>query len=140
MALNIGIVGAGIGGLMAAIAFRKREHPVHLFERTMALAEVGPAVSLRHNALAALGCLGLEETVRDQGQWEEDGALRKPSGTSFWTFNNSNPIIRPALQQVLLDWLRDLPLSLGNRCAGDISPSTKPKIASMIGRLTSSTS
>lgn len=102
---------------------------MHLFEEASELADVGAAVSLWPNALAALGRIGLEGAVRAQGQWEEDGALRKPSGAAFWRSRNSNLIIlRPALQQVLLDAGRDLLLTLGARCTDLTSPSDSPTV------------
>ena len=57
-------------------------------------------------------------------------ALRKPSGDSYWTFNNSNLIIlRPALQQALLRAAgEDLPLTLGSRCTGVRSSSDRPTV------------
>jgi 2-polyprenyl-6-methoxyphenol hydroxylase-like FAD-dependent oxidoreductase len=130
MALNIGIIGAGIGGLTAAIALRRKGHSVHLIERAAELAEVGAAVSLWPNALAALDRLGLEEPIRAQGKWEEDGELRKPSGDSYWAFNNSNLIIlRPTLHQELLRAAGpDIPLTLGSRCTGVTSPTDKPTV------------
>ncbi|HMD45194.1 MAG TPA: FAD-dependent oxidoreductase [Acidimicrobiales bacterium] len=83
MTLRIGVVGAGIGGLTAAIALAQRGHEVHVFEQASQLSEVGAAVSLWPNALAALDRLGLEKEALAVGQWEEEGALRKPSGKCF---------------------------------------------------------
>jgi 2-polyprenyl-6-methoxyphenol hydroxylase-like FAD-dependent oxidoreductase len=115
--LRIGVVGAGIGGLTAAIALRQGGHEVHVFEKTSELGEVGAAISLWPNALAALDRLGLEDEVRAVGEWEEPGTLRKPSGEAFWTFDNSNLIIlRSLLQQALLRSVDGPPLMLGMRC------------------------
>jgi 2-polyprenyl-6-methoxyphenol hydroxylase-like FAD-dependent oxidoreductase len=103
---------------------------VLVIEQAAELAEVGAAVSLWPNALAALDRLDLEDPIRARGRWEEDGALRKPSGDSYWTFNNSNLIIlRPALQQALLRAAgEDLPLTLGSRCIGVRSASDRPTV------------
>lgn len=118
MVVRIGVIGAGIGGLTAAIALQRQGHAVHLFDQASVLAEVGAAVSLWPNALGALDRLHLEGPVCSQGNWEEDGALRKPSGKPYWTFNNNNlMILRSSLQQVLLQAAGpDLPLMLSSRC------------------------
>ncbi len=58
------VVGAGIGGLAAAVALRRIGWQVEVFERAAALGEVGAAVSIAPNAAKALRELGLESAMR----------------------------------------------------------------------------
>ncbi|HXD17971.1 MAG TPA: NAD(P)-binding protein, partial [Vicinamibacterales bacterium] len=55
------IVGAGIGGLAAAIALRRAGWTVRVFERAASPRELGFALLLAPNAMHALGALGLAE-------------------------------------------------------------------------------
>lgn len=57
------IVGAGIGGLTAAIALRRSGIEATVFERAGELREVGAGILLAANAVKALGELGLSEKV-----------------------------------------------------------------------------
>ena len=61
------IVGAGIGGLTAAIALRRAGVETTVFERAGELREVGAELLLAANAVRALDELGLSEKVRRQG-------------------------------------------------------------------------
>ncbi|KAJ7191308.1 FAD/NAD(P)-binding domain-containing protein [Mycena pura] len=56
--LRIAVIGAGIAGLTAAIAFRKEGHAVEVFESSALNKEIGAALSLTSNALRALSYLG----------------------------------------------------------------------------------
>src|SRR3954447_16374153 len=56
----INIVGAGIAGLAAALALRRRGFPVSLFERTAHFAPVGAGIVLAPNALRILTELGVD--------------------------------------------------------------------------------
>ena len=58
------VVGAGIGGLAAAVALRRLGWQVEVFERARQLGEVGAAVSIAPNAVKALRALGLEPALR----------------------------------------------------------------------------
>ena len=58
------IVGAGIGGLTAAIALRRAGVETTVFERAGELREVGARLLLAVNAVRALDELGLSEKVR----------------------------------------------------------------------------
>ncbi|TBV03532.1 FAD-dependent monooxygenase [Phytopseudomonas dryadis] len=63
-ALNIGILGAGIGGLTAAIALRQAGHQVSVFEQSKAFLRVGADINLTPNAVRALDGLGLDMARR----------------------------------------------------------------------------
>jgi salicylate hydroxylase len=58
------IVGAGIGGLTAALAIARAGFDVAIFERTPVLEEFGAGLQLTPNATRILGRLGALETVR----------------------------------------------------------------------------
>lgn len=63
-ALNIGILGAGIGGLTAAIALRQSGHQVTVFEQSKAFLRVGADINLTPNAVRALDGLGVDVATR----------------------------------------------------------------------------
>ena len=63
-ASTIGIVGAGIGGLAAAIALRRNGHDVLVFEQAKQFARVGADINLTPNAVRALDGLGVGDAAR----------------------------------------------------------------------------
>lgn len=63
-ALNIGVVGAGIGGLAAANALLRAGHRVVVFEQSRQFLRVGADINLTPNAVRALDGLGIGEAVR----------------------------------------------------------------------------
>ncbi|MEH6524342.1 NAD(P)/FAD-dependent oxidoreductase [Sulfitobacter sp.] len=68
MGLNNAIViGAGIGGLAAAIALARRGVAVTVLERAEAIREVGAGLQVSPNGLAVLRALGLEKRLVDRG-------------------------------------------------------------------------
>ncbi len=67
--LNIAIIGAGVGGLAAAIALRRHGHRVQVFEQAGKFARVGADINLTPNAVRALDGLGAQvgAAVRARG-------------------------------------------------------------------------
>ncbi|KXH29462.1 hypothetical protein CSAL01_01673 [Colletotrichum salicis] len=58
--LHIGIIGAGIGGLMAAIALLESGHDVEIYERSQFKSEVGAAISTPPNSTRVLNYYGFD--------------------------------------------------------------------------------
>jgi salicylate hydroxylase len=62
-ASRISIVGAGIGGLSAALALQHFGYRVSVFEQARELREIGAGVTITPNAMHALNFLGVGEKV-----------------------------------------------------------------------------
>ncbi len=62
--LRIVIIGAGIGGLTAAVALRQRGFEVEVHERSAKLEEVGAGLQVGPNAVKVLHALGLKDELR----------------------------------------------------------------------------
>ncbi len=73
------IVGAGIGGLSGAIALRKAGWHVRVFERASSVRELGFALLVAPNAMAALRELGVADVVLARG------ARRRGARRGGWT-------------------------------------------------------
>lgn len=61
--MNILIIGAGIGGLTFAIAAQRRGHQVTVIEQRASFPEEGAGIILGPNVMAALGPIGLAESI-----------------------------------------------------------------------------
>ncbi|MGH8877112.1 MAG: FAD-dependent monooxygenase [Stackebrandtia sp.] len=73
------VVGAGIGGLTAAVALRRAGWRVEVFERSAELGEVGAAVLMAPNAVKALRVLGLGPRL-DEAACPLDGLESRSRG------------------------------------------------------------
>jgi 2-polyprenyl-6-methoxyphenol hydroxylase-like FAD-dependent oxidoreductase len=63
--LRVIIAGAGIGGLVAAIALRQQGHRVEVYEQSRFNNEIGAAIHITPNAMGALRYIGIDP--RDSG-------------------------------------------------------------------------
>ncbi|MEU7044804.1 FAD-dependent monooxygenase [Streptomyces varsoviensis] len=75
------VVGAGIGGLAAAIGLRLAGWEVTVAERAPVLADVGAGISLHANGLRALDALGVGAAVRAAARPQYTGGTRVPDGS-----------------------------------------------------------
>lgn len=75
------VIGAGIGGLTAAVALHRIGWAVTVLEQAPVIAEVGAGLTLWPNAVRALGVLGLEEAVSAHAiPTVSRGNIRQPDG------------------------------------------------------------
>src|SRR3984885_2948650 len=66
-AVEIVVIGGGVGGLTAALALALGGHRVQVLERAARFAQGGPGLRLAPNATAVLARLGLLDQVLDLG-------------------------------------------------------------------------
>ncbi|MEU8390533.1 FAD-dependent oxidoreductase [Micromonospora sp. NPDC048842] len=74
------VVGAGIGGLSAALALHRHGWRVTVLERAPEMREVGAGLSLMANAVRALDALDLGPALRRGGHGEAPGGIRNRHG------------------------------------------------------------
>ncbi|HKS47640.1 MAG TPA: FAD-dependent monooxygenase [Amycolatopsis sp.] len=77
------IVGAGIGGLTAALALQRKGWQVDIYEQAPTIRPVGAAVGMAPNAVKALRYVGVGEDLRERGRRQEGIEIRVPSGRSL---------------------------------------------------------
>jgi 2-polyprenyl-6-methoxyphenol hydroxylase-like FAD-dependent oxidoreductase len=120
------VVGAGIGGLAAAIALRRAGVDVRVFERAAVIREVGAGISLWGNAIAALNRLGLADDVRSASVSYRVGGLRAPDGSVLSAISDEearlfdSPVVlhRADLHEVLLSAVPTGTVHLDTACTG----------------------
>ena len=78
---RIDIIGAGVAGLTAALAFAQKGNEVVIREQAETLVEVGAGLQLSPNATRILFALGLEEALA--AKWHRPPVIALNSGTTL---------------------------------------------------------
>jgi 2-polyprenyl-6-methoxyphenol hydroxylase-like FAD-dependent oxidoreductase len=125
------VIGAGIGGLAAAIALRRAGLDAEVFEQAPALAPVGAGLSLWSNALLALRRLELDAAVAAAGDEIRVACSRHQDGRSLGDTDvgaisdaAGAPTVcvhRGALQRILLGALPAGIVHTGRTCTGVVA-------------------
>lgn len=85
---RIAIIGAGIGGLAAALALLRRGHDVQVYERAAELGEVGAGIQVTPNSSRVLIALGLESEIL------QAGTVSSGKTNYLWNTGQQSPFIR----------------------------------------------
>ncbi|MFD8396284.1 FAD-dependent monooxygenase [Streptomyces sp. NPDC059680] len=125
------VIGAGIGGLTAAVALRRVGVDVEVHERASDLWPAGTGLSLMSNALSALRSLGIDLALERRGRVIETFQFLHATGRPVRSLplkeigdrlgSPSVSIHRSDLQQALLEKLGDRSVRLG-ASAMDFTP------------------
>jgi len=110
---NITIIGAGIGGLTAAIALKQKGRKINIFESAHEIKPVGAGIIMANNAMQIFKKLGIEKKIENAGQKVSlmtitDETLRPLSVMDLAKYENkygvfSVAIHRAELQRILAE-------------------------------------
>ncbi|MGB2926387.1 MAG: FAD-dependent urate hydroxylase HpxO [Limnothrix sp.] len=122
------VVGAGMGGLTAAIALRKAGYEVEIYDRVSKLRPAGAGISLWSNGVKVLNQLGLGKEIADIGGGMKRMSYRRFTGETLTDFSLDPlvdevgqppyPVARTDLQQMLLDAFGAENVHLQSNCVG----------------------
>ncbi|WP_110656367.1 FAD-dependent urate hydroxylase HpxO [Salinicola halimionae] len=126
MALNVLVIGAGMGGLTAALALQQSGHRVEVVDRVTELRPVGAALSVWSNGVKVLKALGVGDAVEQASGRMSAMAYISRHGKPLTQFSlqplydevgqRACPIARATLQQLLLDAVGPENVTLGLAC------------------------
>ncbi|MCT9930971.1 FAD-dependent monooxygenase [Planotetraspora sp. A-T 1434] len=74
------VIGAGIGGLTAAVALEREGWTVTVFEQAASIEPVGSGLAVAPNALRALDTIGVGDQVRELSAIQGEAGIRRPDG------------------------------------------------------------
>jgi 2-polyprenyl-6-methoxyphenol hydroxylase-like FAD-dependent oxidoreductase len=144
---RVAVVGAGIGGLTAAIALSRVGCDVLVVERARTLAAVGAGISLWPSGLAALAEIGLEAAVVERGAEFASLAICTSAGAILNSFDRvaveqrlgglGVMMRRADLQQVLATAAGHVPIQLGVGCERVTGSATGASLSLSDGRILS---
>jgi len=127
---KVAVIGAGIGGLTAAVALHQRDIDVEVYEQSPQIAEIGAGVSLSPNAVKAFRALGLDAPITAIGfesdnqlvrAWNSGDVISKVFRKGVYEKEFGAPYLsahRADLVDVLRRQLPDHVFHLGARCVG----------------------
>ena len=128
--MRVIVIGAGIGGLAAALTLGRSGFEVQVFEQATELREIGAGVQISPNATRILHRLGLEEPLRRFGvrprevvirRWDDGRVLARQPLADACERNFGAPYYhfhRAELLDVLSATVPDGVLHLDHRCVG----------------------
>jgi salicylate hydroxylase len=128
--LKVVIIGAGIGGLTAAVALGRRGCEVALYERAARLEEVGAGLQIGPNAVKVFRALGLEDALRRHAfeptymvslTWDEARLRHREPLKTVASAQYGAPYMtahRADIHNMLRGAFGDTPLRLAANCVG----------------------
>jgi FAD-dependent urate hydroxylase len=126
--LDVIVVGAGIGGLTAAVALLGEGQRVRVVDQVRELRPTGAGISLWSNGVKVLDALGLGPAIAAVGGRMERMGYRGKDGTPLCEFSlaplvervgeRPYPVRRSDLQALLLDAVGEGVVRTGQRCVG----------------------
>ncbi len=127
---KVAVIGAGLGGLAAAIALRKLGYDAQVYEKAQDFRPVGGGLGLLPNGLNFLDAIepGIVETIKNSGCEVKGSVLKNTQGETIRTNPGSRfadkygqPLITVwwwRLQQILASKLPSESIHLNHRCIG----------------------
>ena len=117
---KVAIVGAGIGGLAAALSLLKRGIDVEIYEQAPELKEVGAGIQISSNGTRVLYALGLEDALKRVQVLPSRRVIRHWSSGETWNWFDLGAVTRAALRHAACDAAPGRPArTAGRRREGD---------------------